>query len=124
MVDARPRRGRAKAGRAKAGHAKAGRRSGGAWLAVAGATDGPMRTDLANGSWWAGLCPGRGGGKLAGLPEGEQVPEPVEQAGESGEDEGLQHRDRPAACGQAACVAVHAGGEAGNVLGQGGRGIY
>ena len=63
------------------------------------------------------------GWELAGLPEGEEVFEPDQQAGEAGEDEGVQGRDRPGPGGVAVGLGAQAGADAGDVLGQRWRGI-
>jgi len=55
---------------------------------------------------------------LTRAPELDHFCELVEQAGEGGEDDGVQRCDRPAAGGMVACVGVDAGGEAGDTVGQ------
>ncbi len=59
------------------------------------------------------------GGQLAGLPEADEVFEAVEQAGEGGEDEGVQRRDDAGFGIVAIDLRTDASGEAGDVVGQG-----
>jgi len=65
-----------------------------------------------------------GRGKLAGAPEVEQVAEVGQQAGEAGENERVQGRDRPGPLGEVGSVAVsfraQGGQEAGGAWGRGG----
>ncbi|MCC6717815.1 MAG: hypothetical protein IT555_08025 [Acetobacteraceae bacterium] len=56
---------------------------------------------------------------MAGLPEGEDVFEAGEQAGEAGQDQDVQRRDHPGADGVVVGLSVHAGTDAGDLLGQG-----
>ena len=64
-----------------------------------------------------------GGGcwELAGLPEGDEVFEAGEQAGEGGEDEGVQRRDHARLGGAVFGCGVQVGGDTGDLDGQGGR---
>jgi len=68
-----------------------------------------------------GVC-GMGRGQLAGAPEVEQVAEAGQQAGEAGENEGVQRRDRPGPLGEVGGLAVgfraQGGQEAGGAWGQ------
>lgn len=70
-----------------------------------------------------GVC-GMGRGKLAGVPEVEQVAEAGKEAGEAGEDEDVQGRDRPGPQGEVGGLAVsfraQGGKGAGGAWGQGG----
>ena len=66
----------------------------------------------------------RAGREQARLPELEQGFETAEEAGEAGEDEGVQGRDRAEAAGAVGGFAVglgaHGGDEAGEAWGRGG----
>ena len=59
---------------------------------------------------------------MAGLPEGEEVVEAGEQAGEGGEDEGVQCRDHPGLGRVVVGLGAEFGMDAGDVLGQEGWG--
>ena len=62
---------------------------------------------------------GRRRQQLSGLPEGKQVVEPGQEAGEGRKDEGVQRRDYPGAGGMVIGLGAHVGREGGDVLGQG-----
>ena len=57
--------------------------------------------------------------QLAGPPEGEHLFQAGEQARQGGEDEGVQRRNHPGAGGLVIGLGAQAGGDAGDVLGQG-----
>ena len=67
---------------------------------------------------WRGCGAGRG--QLAGLPEVEQIFEPGEQAGEGGENQGVQSRDHPGLRGALVGFGTDGGGDGASLCGQGG----
>ena len=73
-----------------------------------------VRDDCATGTWH-----GREPGQQAGLPEPDHVGEAGEQVGETGEDEGVQRCHRPGLGGAQVGLGLDAGGEAGDLVGQG-----
>jgi hypothetical protein len=70
------------------------------------------------------LAAARGrGGEEALLPEENEVLQAGEQAGEHGQDQGVQRRDQPGTGGFLCGHRTHVGGHAGDKGGQGGVGI-
>jgi len=65
-----------------------------------------------------------GGGEFAGSPEGQHGFELGEQAGEAGENEGVQSRHRPGLGGAIVGFGAESCQDAGDLLGQWGRGIF
>ncbi len=66
---------------------------------------------------------GSGLGKLAGLPEFDEVFEAAEDADEEGQNQGVQSRDQPRlGCGEGG-FGAEVGAQGGDVHGQGGGGM-
>lgn len=85
--------------------------------AVGGVTGGAGGGGAAGGGRSGGL----GEGELDGGPEGQDGFEAAEQAGEGGQNQGVHRRDQAGLGGQTVGLAAAAGGEAGDLLGQGVR---
>ena len=63
-------------------------------------------------------CGRVGGGKLAGVPEGEDLLEAGEQAQQGGDDEGMHRGDNPMARGQVVRRSTESGRDGREVLGE------